>query len=362
MLPEAFKGLKRARYNPMDAMGDPAAPEFHANCSKLAASIIPEEEGENRHFSDGGRQACSAVVAALIRHEVPEKRNLVEVARIFSSINELCAFSRAAMQSRDRFIVDKLASFASPDAETSRELGDVARTAAVQLGFVQNEGMAQTLSSSDFHFRDLKKKAGTTVYICLPLEMDVCEKLYRIMTECFLLELLREGRVNKEKQKVMAIIDEAAMLGGYMRSLENAVGMGAGAAGVQLFCIYQSLVQLKSQFKSWESFIQSCGVTAWWGCRSETDREYVSKLGGITEVLTRTRSVGLDRQTKEAVISGNISQHSRALILPHEVDQLKSDEMIVFVEGANGPILARRKFYWLVCQGYRKNPYIKNSK
>jgi type IV secretion system protein VirD4 len=367
--PEAFRGLTRAHYNPLDCIASPNSPEFHSDCLKIASSFIPDEADErNKHFTDGARQAASGVIAALLRHEAPERRNLIEVARIFASIDELCAFSRAAMQSTDRFIKDKLACFTVKDAEKSRELFDIARTASVQLAFVQDEGMAETLSSSDFSLRDLKRKPGTTVGVCLPIERDGSERLYRVVTECFLLESLREGRTGKSKNRVLAVIDECAMMGGYMRSLQNTIGMGAGAAGIQLWCIFQSLVQLKTMFPtSWESFIQSCGVTTWWGCRSETDREYVSKLVGTTEVLTRSMNASLDRQTGQVMVGGSSSQQSRPMLLPHEVGEIGDvghlrEKMIAFVEGANGPILSTRRFYWKVCRGFRKNPYIENSK
>jgi type IV secretion system protein VirD4 len=105
---------------------------------------------------------------------------------------------------------------------------------------------------------------------------------------------LNEKQRGKGKP-VLAIIDEMAQLGPHMKSLENAMGMAAGAAGLQLWCVLQDLSQLKGMFpQTWETVIQNCGVSTWFGARDETTREYVSKLSGICEVLTRSRSVNTD--------------------------------------------------------------------
>jgi type IV secretory pathway TraG/TraD family ATPase VirD4 len=151
-----------------------------------------------------------------------------------------------------------------------------------------------------------------------------------------------------------------------MKSLENAMGMAAGAAGIQLWCVLQDLSQLKGMFPNggvWETFIQNCGVTTWFGARDETTREYVSKLSGTCEVLSRSRSVSIDLRSGEPLVNDSANQCARPLLLPHEVGQLAPDEMIAFVEGVRcGPVKAKRKFYFRVFRGgYRKNPYVRNG-
>ncbi len=112
--------------------------------------------------------------------------------------------------------------------------------------------------------------------------------------------------------------------------------------------------------QTFETFIQNCGVTCWWGLQDQASREYVSRLAGACEVLTRSRGVSFDNQGFPHV-SDNASQHSRPLLLPHEVGQLAPDEMIAFVEGVRcGPVKAKRKPYWKVFPryAYRRNPYV----
>jgi type IV secretion system protein VirD4 len=114
--------------------------------------------------------------------------------------------------------------------------------------------------------------------------------------------------------------------------------------------------------QTWETFIQNCGVTMWFGARDQSTREYISKLSGATEVMSRSRNASPDRITGQVMISESASQFGRPLVLPHEAGQLSSDEMLLFAEGVHGPIRAKRKFYFKCAEyrgKYRENPYFK---
>jgi len=358
MLMDALRGLCIARFNPMDIL-EVASSAFHAQCDKLAAALVWEEQGrDGLHFTSAARMLVSGVIAALKRHGKSAEQNLPTVARVING--DVIGFCRLTVQqTTDPFIVDKLHRFANADL-TSHEVQDVLSTARTQLGFIGNAAIAESLSGSDFRFSDLKRKPGTTVYICLPLNLlDVSDKYFRLILETAMTDLLNEGQKGKGK-RVLAIVDEMAQLGAHMKSLENAMGMAAGAAGLQLWCVLQDLSQLKGMFpQTWETFIQNCGVTTWFGARDQTTRDYVSRLSGTCEVLTRSRGVSFDTYGWPHV-SDNASQHSRPLLLPHEVGQLADDEMIAFVEGVRcGPVKAKRKPYWKVFPSgaYRRNPY-----
>jgi type IV secretory pathway TraG/TraD family ATPase VirD4 len=170
-----------------------------------------------------------------------------------------------------------------------------------------------------------------------------------------------------KRQRVLVVVDEAYMLGHDMKILENCMGMGAGAAGIQLWCLFQDISQIRGMFKdTWETFIQNCGVTMWFGARDQSTREYVSKLAGTCEVISRSAAASKDRLTGEVVVSQSGGQFSRPLIHPQEVGVLTDDRvhMIAFVEGVNGPIFAKRKPYWLVSKfrgKFRKNPYANDN-
>jgi len=360
MLPNALKGLTMARYNPMDMLC-PSSRSFHSDADKISAGLIWDEGKDGNHWTTAARILVSGVIAALARHAAPEKQNLVEVARVVSSGDEVFTFCQNAMQSPDPFIIQKLARFARPDADKSREISDVISTAITQLAFIGNAAIAESLSTSDFHFSDLKRKPGTTVCICLPLnKLDVCDKYFRLLLECFLSELLNEGQRGKGK-RTLAVVDECGQLGPHMKSLENALGMAAGACGLQLWLIYQSLSQIVGMWpNTWQNVIQNCGVTTWFGVADSETRELVSKLAGTCDVAVPSRSLSLDHMTGEPHDSESSGIHTKPLLAPHEVGMIAPDEMIAFVEGVRcGPVKAKRRFYFKCwgLRGYRDNPY-----
>ncbi len=232
MLLDALRGFKMARFNPMQIL-NPASNAFHAMCDKLAAALVWEEGREGMHFTTAARVLVSGIIAALKRHGKPAEQNLPTVARVING--DVMGFCRVAVQqTNDPFIVDKLSRIAYADP-ASREVQDVISTARTQLGFISNAAIADSLSGSDFRFSDLRRRPGTTVYICLPLHLlDVSDKYFRLILETAMADLLNEGQKGKGN-RVLAIIDEMAQLGPHMKSLENAMGMAAGAAGLQLW-------------------------------------------------------------------------------------------------------------------------------
>jgi type IV secretion system protein VirD4 len=363
ILTDALKGLVHARFNPMDIL-DAASDSFHAECDKIAWALVWEEV-KDFHFTTAARILVSGVIAALVRHGIQAERNLVTVARVISGdIFEFCRLTVASTS--DPFIIQKLSRFSAKGAEASREVQDVIATAITQLSFIGNAAIAHCLSGSDFRFSDLKRNPGTTVYICLPLnKLDISAKFIRLILEAFLADLLNETQRGRSKP-VLAIVDEMAQLGPHMKSLENAMGMAAGAAGLQIWGILQDLSQLKAMFpQTSETFIQNCGVTTWFGARDQTTREYVSHLSGTCEVLVRSKNVSIDPTTNVTQVNESASQVSRPLLLPHEVGQIEADKMIAFVDGVRcGPVMAKREFYFHVFSRakYRDNPYVANNR
>ena len=361
MFLDKLQGLKLVRFNPMDVL-DPTSDAFHAGCDKLAAALVWDDGPGDRHWTTAARILVSGIIAAIKRHGTAGEQNLVAVARVISG--DVFGFCQTVVASTtDPFIIQKLARFAASLAEDSREIQGVLATAIAQLGFLGNAAIAQSLSGSDFRFRDLKRMC-MTIYICLPLYMlDVCDRYFRLLTEVFLMELLSEQQ-RSVGRPVLAIIDEMAQLGGHMKSLENAMGMAAGAAGLQLWCVLQDLSQLKGMFpNTWETFIQNCGVTMWFGARDQTSRDYVSRLAGTHSVVIPSKSVSFDRASGEPQVSEGTNVHTVPLIAPHEIGQLPADQMIAFIDGVRcGPVKVKRRFYFKCPElrgRFRPNPYFR---
>jgi type IV secretory pathway TraG/TraD family ATPase VirD4 len=281
---------------------------------------------------------------------------------------------------KDAFIRQKLGRFAvtgeppvpgqsagKPAAEESRELNGIISTADTQTGWIGNEAIAQSLKggSHEISFKNLKRKTGTVISVCLPLaEFSVSDKWFRVLCATMISDTLKEGLKGKGA-KVVAVLDEVYQVG-YLKVLADAWGMAAGAAALQLWAVYQDVSQIMAQFKTpgWQTMVQNSGAAMYFGIRDQQTAEFVSKQCGITDVLSRSKNVSIDR-AGEPVVNDSVSQAARPLLHGDEVCfGLKPDEMLLFADGLPGVCRATRKKYF-ECSDlkgkYRDNPYFQKD-
>ncbi|MBV8844969.1 MAG: type IV secretory system conjugative DNA transfer family protein, partial [Bryobacterales bacterium] len=230
---------------------------------------------------------------------------------------------------------------------------------------IGNQAIAESLKGgpNEINFRELKRKAGTVVSICLPLDqLPVTKKYFRVLASTLISDVLQEGLRGKGA-KVLALFDETYQIG-YLPILADAWGMIAGAAGLQMWAVYQDISQLMSQFRScWQTILANCGTALFFGVRDQQTADYVSKMCGVTEVISNSRNVSADPRTGEPVINIGGSVTTRPLLQPDEVKfGLKRDEMLLFSDGVPGVVRANRKLYferWDLRGKHRPNPYVK---
>jgi len=362
-MPAAVRGLRCVGFNPMAGL-DPKSPGFHADCDRIASACVWEENGDGHHFSVAARQLVSGVIAALISHGDAGDGNLKAVTKYISE-GKILEFCREVVKAtNDPYILQKLGRFATDEAKTSKEVTDVIATAITQLSFISGAVAEHLSSGAAWRWDDLRTKRGTSVYICVPLNrLDTHgEKYFRLVVESLLAALLniRGGK----RSRVLMILDEFAQLGPRMKSIENAMGMAAGACGLTIWCVLQDISQLMGMFpRTWQTFIQNCGVTMWGRARDNETREIISKLAGVTTVLSPSRSVSIDPRTGEPHVNDGMAQHTRPLIHPHEAGALPADRMYLFMEKIDGPVSAKLKPYFKCggLSGYGDNPYFQKS-
>jgi len=362
---DRMKGLKQATFNPMSSLSTKSA-SFHADCDKLAEAICYEEShSSDSHWIISARLLISGVIAALVRHGKPEEKNLVAVRTVITGATGMSVFEfcRTAMNSTDPYIRQKLARFAVEKAEENKELNGIVSTADTQTGFIGNEAIAESLKGgrNEVSFKQLKRKAGTVISVCLPLaEFSVSDKWFRVLAATMISDTLKEGLRGKGAP-VVAILDEVAQIG-YLKVLADAWGMAAGAAALQLWAVYQDVSQIMAQFKTtWQTMVQNSGAAMYFGIRDHASAEFVAKQAGITEVLSCSRSVSVDPRSGEPSVNDSATQTARPLLHPDEVRfGLGSDEMLLFADGLPGVCRATRKPYF-ECRDlkgkYRDNPY-----
>ncbi len=175
-------------------------------------------------------------------------------------------------------------------------------------------------------------------------------------------DTLKEGLRGKGA-RVIAILDEVAQIG-YLKVLADAWGMAAGGAALQLWAVYQDVSQIMAQFRTpgWQTMLQNSGGAAiYFGVRDQQTGDLVSKQCGVTEVISQSRSVSIDRRSGEPVVNDSAAQTARPLLHPDEVRfGLRNDQMLLFCDGLPGVCRATRKPFF-ECPDlkgrYRDNPY-----
>ena len=359
-------GLIQASINPMDLL-DGLKETFYPVCDKIgsmfwSASLNISEP----HWQQSGGMAISGIVAYLKKYGKPHQQNLAYMRDVLTGATGETFFDfcrRVLRTCPDTYIKQRLGRFAMKDAESNRELASIISTADTATGWLGNEIMAEAMSKSTLRFRDLKRRP-ITITIGIPLEMlDVCEPFTRIMLSVLLFDLLQEGSGGVP---IWGFFDEVAQVGP-MKILNNFLGMGAGAAGLQMLLVYQSMSQIYEQFGQMAgNVIQNCGLSMWFGMADPETQDFVSRKSGLTEIYSRSSNVGIEKGGGFFIPdkfhrSDSISQAQRPLIYGYEAGELKRDEMICFGEGLNGPLLAKRLPYTEEVSGYDDNPYFQKK-
>jgi type IV secretion system protein VirD4 len=273
------------------------------------------------------------------------------------------------MKLPDVFIRQKLGRYAAVGAEENKEINSMVSTADTQSAFIGNEAMAASLKgdADPIDMRHLKTKRGTVFCICLPLDkMDVGSKWYRIVNSGMISATLSEGLNGNGGAEVVAVLDEAYQAG-YLKVMADAWGMAAGATSLRMWGVWQDISQISTQFRGAHgTIVQNSGTAIYFGIRDQQTAEFVSKQCGVTEVLSRSRSVSLDRRTRMPIVNDSVAQTARPLLHPDEVRfGLGSEDALLFADGLPGVCAMRRKRY-IDCTDlkgkYRENPYFRQGR
>lgn len=358
--PAHMHGLKQVNLNPMLDI-DPEADTCEADCKKLVSTFWDETKNLNDpHWSTSGKALFAGIVEALVKYGRPEEKNLPTARAILTGANghSVFEFARTIMTASDPILRQAFARFAAPEAEENKELVSIVSSAITQTEFLGNKAIADSLMGADVSFRTMKRRAGMTIALCLPVNRLDDSKAFSLLSGWMLHCSLDEAQKGASVPCVCMIDEMSQITGG--KAWQDAFGLAAGAAGLQIVAVYQDWSQIKTQFGAAAStVIQNAGVSMFFGARDSETRELVSSLAGVKQVVTRNHGVSIDLNGEPHVSDGT-SCVTRPVIHPHEVGALKDDEMILFCEGVAGPVKAKRKPYFFEFPGrYGLNPYFK---
>jgi type IV secretion system protein VirD4 len=288
--------------------------------------------------------------------------NFKDVYKIIAGPN-LFEFCREVVEKDpDGFIVERLAKYADKFAPESKEVSGIISTATTELAWIANKRIAESLSQSTINFADMTKKK-MTVYLILPASRQIAfGRWSRMIVNAVVQANMYEG---EKKESLLLMLNEFKTSVGDLEIIEALQTLGAGY-GIQILSVFCDLPSIKGLFKdSWETFLGSAGFSAWFAPRLDpTTAKYLSEMTGTIDVPSVSRSssdatepmqfgggvAGIINSAGRA-LAGNkdnitVGQQTRHYMLPEEIREMGSNEMLVFGSGIKGVIRAGRRPYW----------------
>jgi type IV secretion system protein VirD4 len=348
-------------YNPLRFL-DPESLSFSTDCLTLAESLMNITKGDHWELS------ALDLVTLLIQWTVlfEEEKNLLTVRRLVNqSESERIAFFERMMICPRPEIAEGAARYTSD----AKEVRDCVSTAAVQLAFLRDSGVARILKGGgqEISFADLKRKLMTVYLIIPPKFLHSHGRFLRLLVASAMNELYETPLLLENP--VLFMLDEFAALG-HMASIENAANV-ARAYKIRLWVILQNVPQLKSIYKDrWESFLSAAGVVQIFGANDVETASWVSKRSGDASVLRKSKSTststnegGKEGPTKTTAMSESESEAFEPTTRLEQAISIKPGWQFIFVPGRARPWSLNRKPYYedenfKNTPGLVPNPYV----
>lgn len=329
-------------FNPMDMLTDPANENMIEDAGMISDSLIVESGGD-AHWDEASRGFVEGVCLHVATHHGYEDRDLVTVRNEIALAGDKL---KKAMESNPS--ANDAVMYAAHELwdKTEGERQSVLSTARRHLRFLSYPDIQDVLrGGNSINLKELKTKP-TTIYICLPaMRMSTCFRWFRLLVNMALAAM--ETEETKPRLPILFVLDEANVLGN-LRSLQVASGQLAGF-GVKLWVIYQSIGQIKANFKDhYESFLS--GVLQFFGNSDVTTLEWISKRLGPTTIKTPSKSdVSWDAATKEGLLGISLQNQVHDLMTPEEISRYfgRDDAMVrqLIINPSFAPLILQRGYY-----------------
>ncbi|SFH37088.1 Ti-type conjugative transfer system protein TraG [Ensifer sp. OV372] len=315
--------------------------------ASVASWIISDSGGARGLRDDFFRASALQLLTALIAdvclsgHTDQENQTLRQVR---ANLAEPEPKLRERLQSiyhnsNSDFVKENVAAFVNMTPET---FSGVYANAVKETHWLSYPNYAALVSGSTFS-TDALAAGRTDVFINIDLKtLETHAGLARVIIGSFLNAIYnRDGQV---KGRALFLLDEVARLG-YMRILETARDAGR-KYGITLTMIYQSIGQMRETYGGRDAASKWFESASWISFAAINDpdtADYISKRCGMTTV--EIDQVSRSFQSKGASRTRSKQLAARALIQPHEVLRMRTDEQIVFTAG-NPPLRCGRAIWF----------------
>ena len=281
-------GIPSASHNPLDFL-DPAALDFETQCRGIAEGLIDIKKGDHWETS-------ALDLVALLIQWVIVNNGAGGFEKDLVTVRELLALPD---QKRREFFLhlmgdtknEHIAQAASRYTSDSKEVADCVQTAVVQTAFLRDRGIERILRGGKglpaLSFATLKREPST-IYLMIPADrLRTHGKFLRLLVMSAYHELMNEPR--RQEEDVLFLLDEFLQLG-HMAAIGE-MSRVCRDFQLRLWLIVQDLPGLKDVYKEgWESLLGNSGIMQFFGGNEVTTLEYVEKLSGTKNELTKTVS------------------------------------------------------------------------
>lgn len=314
-------------YNPIDWVSTKPG-QMVDDVQKISNLIMPEKD----FWNNEARSLFLGVVLYLIADPIKTK-SFGEVVRTMRSDDVVYNLA---------VVLDTLGKVIHPVAymniaaflqKADKERSGVISTMNSSLELWANPLIDAATASSDFNILEFKK-IKTTVYVGLtPDNIQRLQKLMQVFYQQATEFLSRKmPDLKEEPHGVMFLLDEFPTLG-KMETFKAGIAFFRGYR-VRLFLIIQDTQQLKGTYEDagMNSFLSNSTYRITFAANNYETANLISQLVGNKTVEQRSYSKPIFFDLNISTRTQNISQVSRALLLPQEVIQLPKDEQIVLIE------------------------------
>ncbi|WP_322995435.1 type IV secretory system conjugative DNA transfer family protein [Castellaniella sp.] len=303
--PFGSTGQVSARYNPLSALC--ASATMVEDAFEMAEAIVPADEGDNRHYSEGARDLIRSIILHICVSYPDGERHLLTLRRILNSgeglrqtLNEMSLSSLDAINGPARQQL----------AREAKEASGMLSTAGRNTGWLDSVVVSSSLEKSDFCFADLKNETATVFFVVPPTKIESFARWLRLITICVNSDFERDPLPRKG---CLFVIDEAAALG-RLKALETAYTVMPGY-GLRAWSFWQNIHQLKANGA--DSLLSASGTQIYSDVADLDTAKLVSGNLGDETVLIGQKP--------------NIQRVSRQLLAPELVRQER--RLIIFERG-----------------------------
>lgn len=321
-----------ARFNPLQILLDDwMMPERNkdliADSHAIALQLCPEPAGttENTFFRNGSRKILVLILVYLITFHGAGKAVLSEVLSLLRNVKQLIEVCEVAMASP--ILNGELADMAAElhyklTAQDTRQVDSFLEGAVQALSAFSSSGwLAESTSTCDFRFKDLKECPATVYLIADPTKMKVFAPWMGLMGWAAITELTR----CQNTKPVFFLLDEATNF--RIENLSNSL-TGLREFGIRVWFVIQELEEYARVYgrESLETLLSQTEAKQIFGASGAKSCELFSRMLG--EQTVKAVNVNLGRTRYDPVIQ-SVSEQARRLLTPDEVRQFT--DTILFI-------------------------------